>query len=127
MEIFNLGVTDPAKITDQKLLEIYKELEDAGIRWEDAKKENLLVLTKDNEIPDFVQSEDFNLFGFLKDERFPTKKHKALKKGDIVICDLDMLYTLDEQTYLSGDPDYIISRYLMLKKNKNGHEEPDEH
>ena len=44
LSVFNLGNTKSIKITDEKLLEIYKELEEAGILWGDARKDNLLVL-----------------------------------------------------------------------------------
>lgn len=115
LEVFNYGNTDSAQITDEKLLEIYKELEAAGIRWGDARKANLLVLTKDNDLPDFIKSKEFNLFGFLEDSRFPTNNHKALKKGDIVICDLDMLYTMDDPSYKKGLLDDVIENYLRSK------------
>ena len=124
LEIFNYGITESAKITDDKLLEIYKELEKDGILWGDARKDNLVVLTKDNVVPDFVQSEDFNLFGFLEDERFPTKNHRALKKGDIVICDLDMLYPKDDPNYQEGKQDPIIKSYI---KNQRARKLPEEH
>lgn len=115
LEVFNFGVVDSAEITDEKLLEIYKELESAGIIWGDARKDNLLVLTKDNEVPDFIQSSDFNIFGFLEDERYPTNNHVALKKGDIVICDLDMLYVKGDPDYQEGYLDDIIEDYKSKK------------
>ncbi len=118
LEVFNYGVVDSAQITDEKLLEIYKELESAGIVWGDARKENLLVLTKDNEIPDFIKGDDFGILGFLNDERFPTNNHTVLKKGDIVICDLDMLYTKDDPNYEKGYMDEIIETYLKDKKRE---------
>lgn len=124
LEIFNYGITDSAKITDEKLLEIYKEFERDKIKWGDAKKENILELTEDNVVPDYVQSEDFNLFGFLEDERFPTKNHIVLKKGDLVVCDLDMLYAIDDPEYREGDLDPIIVRYLLGKNNHEGPEGP---
>lgn len=116
LEVFNYGNTASAEITDEKLLEIYKELEAAGIRWGDARKANLLVLTKDNDLPDFIKSKQFNVFGFLEDSRFPTDNHKALKKGDIVVCDLDMLYAMDDPTYQEGLLDDVIESYLDSKR-----------
>lgn len=132
LEVFNYGNTGAAEITDEKLLEIYKELEDAGIRWGDARKANLLVLTKDNDLPDFIKSKEFNLFGFLEDSRFPTNNHQALKKGDIVICDLDMLYTMEDPSYQEGLLDDIIDSYLsskrrLAKRNSKPDEEGFEH
>lgn len=118
LEVYNFGNAESAEITDQVLLDIYKELEEAGILWGDARKSNLLVLTKDNDLPDFIASKDFNLFGFLEDERFPTNNHKALKAGDIVICDLYMLYAKGDPEYKVGMLDDVIKRYLHSQKVK---------
>ncbi len=123
LEVFNYGIVDSAKITDEKLLEIYKELESAGIIWGDARKDNLLVLTKDNEIPDFIKSNNFNVFGFLDDDRVLSENHVALKKGDIVICDLDMLYVKGDPDYREGVLDEVIESYIFEKKNKLQKEE----
>lgn len=118
LEVFNYGNTESAKITDEELLDIYKEMESAGILWGDARKSNLLELTKDNDLPDFIASEDFNLFGFLEDARYPTNNHIALKAGDIVICDLDMLYVKGDPDYEVGILDDIIANYLLAQKMK---------
>ena len=115
LSVFNLGNVKSIKITDEKLLEIYKELEEAGILWGDARKDNLLVLLSDNTLPDFIRSADFNLFGFLKDDRFPTNNHKPLKKGDIVICDLGFLFAKGDPNYTEGRMDLIISKYILKK------------
>lgn len=115
LSVFNLGNTKSIKITDEKLLEIYKELEEAGILWGDARKDNLLVLLSDNTLPDFIKSEDFNLFGFMKDDRFPTNNHKALKRGDIVICDLGFLFAKGDPNYTEGRMDLIIRKYILKK------------
>lgn len=123
LEVFNYGNAESADITDEKLLEIYKELEADGILWGDASKRNLLVLTQDNELPDFIESKEFNVFGFLEDPRFPTDNHKALKAGDIVVCDLDMLYAKDDPSYKLGDVDDIIDSYLMMKRIFGSNEE----
>ena len=120
LEVFNYGDVDSAKITDEKLLEIYKELESAGILWGDARKDNLVVLLKDNDIPDFIKSDDFNIFGFLEDSNYPTDKHTSLKAGDIVVCDLDMLYVKGDPSYEKGILDDIIEDYVIFqKKGKN--------
>lgn len=115
LEIYNLGNTESVKITDESLLEIYKELEKAGIIWTDAHKENIVELLSDNILPDFIKSEDFNLFGFLEDERFPTIKHRPLKKGDLVVCDLDMLYLKDDPDIQIGLQDDVILQYQKSK------------
>ncbi len=123
LEVYNLGITESAKITDDELLKIYKELESAGILWGDARKENLLVLREDNELPDFIKnSPDFNVFGFLEDSEFPTTEHKILKKGDIVVCDLDYLYTKDDPNYAEGLPDDVIRAYVLSKRKKDEEE-----
>lgn len=119
LEVFNYGNSRSPKITDEKLLEIYKELEKDGIIWADARKSNLIELTKDNIVPEFVRSEEFNIFGFLENENYPTNNHKVLKKGDIVICDLDMLYLKDDPDYEEGIMSDVIKNYLKQKNNKN--------
>ena len=121
LEVYNLGITEPALISDQELLNIYKELEDAGILWSDAKKDNLLVLSEDNDLPDFIKkSPDFNVFGFLDDDNFPTEQHVSLKKGDIVICDLDYLYVKGDPNYSVGIPDNIILDYISKQRKEKG-------
>lgn len=116
LEVFDYGDTEVAEITSEKVLEIYKELEDAGIIWGDASRQNLLILKKDNDLPDYIESEEFNVFGFLEDSRFPTNKHTALKAGDIVVCDLDMLYAKDDPDCQFGDLDDIVETYVMMKQ-----------
>lgn len=113
LEVYNLGNSKSPKITDEALLEIYKELESAGIIWTDAKKDNLVELVEDNNIPDYNVGEDFNLYGFLGDENYPTTNHTALKKGDIVICDLDNLYLKNDPlaAICIGMPDDVIVNY----------------
>ena len=119
LEVYNYGNCESADITDEKLLEIYKELEKDGIIWSDARKENLLVLKEDNVIPEYIKSEEFNIFGFLENEKYPTNNHKVLKKGDIVICDLDMLYLKDDPDFEDGIKDDIVIKYIRLQKNKS--------
>lgn len=118
LEVFNYGDIETAEITDERLLEIYKELEESGIIWGDASKKNLAVLKKDNDLPEFIKSKEFNLFGFLQDDRFPTNNHIALKTGDIVVCDLDMLYTKEDPDCHFGDLDDVIEDYLMERITK---------
>ena len=115
LEVYNLGNAESIKITDEELLEIYKELEEAGILWGDARKDNLLVLLSDNVLPDFIKSEDFNLFGFMKDEKFPTTNHKVLKKGEVVICDLYFLFAKGDPNYKEGCLDQVILDYINKK------------
>lgn len=120
LEVYNFGKVKSAQITDEKLLEIYKELEKDGIVWTDAKKENLVELLEDNDLPDYNIGPNFNLYGFLEDDRFPTTEHKVLKKGDIVICDLNNLYAIDDPIaeFRIGMPDKVIRDYLIEKENE---------
>lgn len=126
MEVFDYGETKSAEITDEKLLEIYKELEDAGILWGDARKENLVVLKKDNLLPDYIASDEFNVLGFLEHPRYPTNKHKALKKGEIVVCDLDMLYVKGDPNYQRGIFDDIIFDYIEEQRRQGNYAERDD-
>jgi len=116
LEVFNYGDIESAEITNEKLLEIYKELEKAGIIWGDASKKNLAVLKKDNDLPKFIKSKEFNMFGFLEDSKFPTNNHIALKAGDIVVCDLDMLYAKGDPDCHFGDLDDIVEDYIDEQK-----------
>ena len=118
LEIFDYGDVESADITDEKLLEIYKEFEDAGIMWGDASKRNLLVLLKDNNLPDYIASEEFNVFGFLEDSRYPTNHHVPLKAGDFVVCDLDMLYVKGDPAFRYGDIDEVIEEYIISKERE---------
>ena len=117
LEVYNFGKVKSAQITDEKLLEIYKELEAAGIIWTDAKKENLVELLEDNTLPEYNLGKNFNLYSFLEDDRYPTDNHTVLKKGDIVICDLNHLYTKDNPLaeLRIGMPDKVIEDYLDKK------------
>lgn len=123
LEVFNFAnVGSAAGITDEQLLEIYKELETAGIFWGDGKVENLGILLKDNNLPDFIASKEFNVFGFLKDSRFPTTEHKVLPAGSIVVIDLDFIYAQEDPNRKTGAPSRIIRRYWKeqdRKKEKN--------
>lgn len=117
LEVFNLGEPLSSKITDEMVLKIYKELEEAGIIWTDARRANLVELLEDNNLPDYIKSENFNLLGFLDDERYPTTEHNVLKKGEIVISDLDMLYP-DNQDFVGYGPIPRILREYIHQKDK---------
>ena len=67
IEVYNFAKVKSAQITDEKLLDIYKELEAAGIAWTDAKKENLVELLEDNNLPEYNLGENFNLYGAIDD------------------------------------------------------------
>lgn len=77
------------EITDEEILEVYKELREAGIKWTDIKRENLGRLRKDNyphEVgqnvpvpPEFLGIVDSGV------------ERRILKAGELVIIDLDCL------------------------------------
>ena len=75
--------------SDEKLYEIYKELRDDGIIWLDAKWENLGKLLEDNVTRWRGKKVEINPQSVGLDKKC---KGETLKKGDIVIIDLDMLY-----------------------------------
>lgn len=110
--------------TDEKLYEIYKELRNDGIIWLDAKWENLGKLLDDNvtkwrgkKVEIIPQSVGFD------------KKYvgKPLKKGDIVIIDLDMLYRKDDPNIpwvkMSDKSKEFEDKYIEEKSNNNLREE----
>ena len=120
VEVFNFAnIGKSAGIKDEQLLEIYKELEEAGIFWGDAKVDNLGILLKDNNLPDFIASKEFNVFGFSKDPRFPTNEHQALPAGSIIITDLDFIYAQDDPNRKVGNPALIIRNYWKAKRRNN--------
>lgn len=88
IEIYEVVDMD-TEISDEEILEVYKELREAGIKWTDIKRDNLGRLRKDNyphEIgqnvpvpPEFLGIEDSGV------------ERKILKAGELVIIDLDCL------------------------------------
>lgn len=78
---------------DEKLYQIYKELRDSGIVWIDAKWENVGKLLDDNVTKWRGQVIDVapNSVGFSK-----SYEGEPLKRGDMVIIDLDYLFREDD-------------------------------
>ena len=78
---------------DEKLYQIYKELRNSGIVWIDAKWDNVGKLLDDNVTKWRGQVIDVapNSVGFSE-----SYKGKPLKRGDIVIVDLDYLFREDD-------------------------------
>jgi len=112
LEVFNFADAKSAEnISDEQLLEIYKELENDGIFWGDAKKNNLFFILKPNKVPNFIVSKDFNVFGFIEDSRFPTTNHKELPVGSLLIGDLDYIYPIDDPNRTIGNPARVIREY----------------
>lgn len=92
-----------SEITDEEVLEVYKELREAGIRWIDVKKENLGRLKKDNLQYEFGSNMPAPL-EYLGFEDIGIER-KTLKAGDIVIIDVDELYTdgkADKMPFING-------------------------
>lgn len=108
------------EITDEELLEVYKDLRENGIRWLDIKKENLGRLRKDNlqyetgsNIPaplDYVGIEESGV------------ERKTLKAGELVVIDLDYLYKdgkADKMPFVSEHvPQCIIDYENEYMKHK---------
>lgn len=92
LEVYEEGDNNHDNITDEELLQVYLELREAGIFWSDAHKRNLVRLKKDNNLPDWVIKNDHTMFGFMDNKQ----EHKVLKKGEVVICDLDSIYLKKE-------------------------------
>ena len=82
---------DTENITDEDVYQVYKQLRDDGILWDDAKKTNIGRLLKDNKIyfdgVDFVDKESTG---------YTTDNFEILKKGSLVLLDADHLYDVDE-------------------------------
>lgn len=88
IEIYEVVDMD-TEITDEEILEVYKELREAGIKWTDIKRENLGRLRKDNyphEIGHNVPVPP-EMLGIQESG----VERKILKAGEIVIIDLDCL------------------------------------
>ena len=91
IEVYEEGENDKEKITEQELVETYLKLRKSGYFWSDAHKRNLVRLKKDNKIPDYVIKNNHKMFGFnVKNGK--KEEHKELKKGEVVVCDLDSIY-----------------------------------
>ena len=102
LEIYEEGENDQSKITDEELAEVYLELREAGLFWSDAHKRNLVRLKKDNKIPDYVIKNDHKMFGLKGDNQ----EHKVLKKGEVVICDVDSITEIVKEVYIDEDGGY---------------------
>lgn len=87
------------------LYEIYKELRDVGIFWTDAKFANIGRLTKPN-VP-LLNGEEINVapnsVGFDKNI-----EGEPLKAGDLVILDIDYIYSTESPQILWPDNSYSV-------------------
>lgn len=115
LEIFYMGEYENADITGEEVLEIFKELEKAGIFWGDARPENIVRLKKKNDIPDYIGGKYINLFGY-DDENLTRDQFVALQVGDYVICDLDFLFKMDDPQKSMGN--VCPEVYDYMKKNQ---------
>lgn len=88
IEIYEVVDMD-TEISDEEILEVYKELREAGIKWTDIKKENLGRLRKDNYPYEFGYNVPLppEMLG-IEDSGV---ERKILKAGQVVIIDLDYL------------------------------------
>ena len=112
IEIYEEGENEQSKITDDELVKVYLELRKEGIFWSDAHKRNLVRLKKDNKIPDYIIKNNYEMFG-LKEGK---EEYKELKKGEVVICDVDSIHEIIKEDYIDEygvyycktDESYII-------------------
>lgn len=98
IEVYETHDNNHDNITDEELLEVFEEIYRDGLVWEDAKKENLVRLTKDNVTPEFVIQRDDRVYGYEEH----TEELEVLRKGEVAICDLDFIYSIDDPVYKSG-------------------------
>lgn len=107
-----------SRITDEELLQVYKELRESGIKWCDAKKDNLGRLKRDNHgYPiGFGPPSNNQSLGLTGDD---LPLHQALKAGELVVLDLDYLYPVDYEhaEFTQAVPD-IIRRLELEFSNK---------
>ena len=117
LEIYEEGENDQSKITDEELAEVYLELREAGLFWSDAHKRNLVRLKKDNKVPDYVIKNDHKMFGF----EGKNQEHKVLKKGEVVICDVDSIAQIAKEDNITkeGDYHYEIDESYIIEWLKN--------
>ncbi|MBO5397844.1 MAG: hypothetical protein J6A36_02790 [Clostridia bacterium] len=135
IEIYEVVDTD-TEISDEEILEVYKELREAGIKWTDIKKENLGRLRKNNypyefgyNVPvpqEFLGIEDSGV------------ERKVLKAGQLVIIDLDCLQMAENErgndfTKTAVVPDCVrkyeaeYQKSIEAKKLVKKPEMPEEH
>lgn len=115
-----------SEITDEELLEVYKDLRKAGIKWCDPTKNNLGRLKKDNYgYPIGVGVPANNkAIGFVGEDSL----EETLKSGDLVIIDLDFLYPENHPKayFTTHTPEFIRlfeNQYLKNKKDEKSYEE----
>lgn len=107
---------DTENITENDVYQVYKQLRDDGIYWDDAKITNVGRLLKDNKIyfdgVDFVDKESTG---------YTTDNFEILPKGSLVLLDVDHLYDADDffknrdyDFYLKNNP-YEL-RYVKEKE-----------
>lgn len=93
---------DMSGITNKDVYEVYKDLRRDGIILADAKTTNIGRLLKDNKIYfDGINYVDKSGTGFLTDADY------TLKKGDLVVVDIDQVYDIDEIDYVNTSLNYI--------------------
>ena len=110
--------------TDEKLYDIYKELRHDGILWLDAKWENLGKLLEDNLTIWRGKKVDINPSSVGFDKKYDGD---TLKKGEIVITDLDMIYREENPNIpwikMSDKSKEFEERYTKEKEREVSREE----
>lgn len=118
-EVFHRGENKNVEITEEMILEIFKELEAQGIFWGDARPDQLYYLMRENIIPDFILGKYINLFGF-DNEMLSREEYTSLKEGDLVIGDLDYLYSAADPQKAIGRPCNLVMEYIRTACDENG-------
>lgn len=123
------------EISDEEILEVYKELREDGIKWTDIKRDNLGRLRKDNypyeigqNIPASPKSLGIEESGV---------ERKILKAGQVVIIDLDYLEMAKDEkgnpfTKFANVPDCVMEyekeyQNRINQKHKEEKAMPEEH
>ncbi len=102
---------------DKQIYAIYKEMRDRGIVWTDMKPENLGRLLKDNKINYQVDGEEITVkdesVGIYGRNTETENEQKVLKKGELVILDVDFIYDAEKDASILdlGDEMYKCYEY----------------
>lgn len=108
---------------NEELYKIYREMREDGVVWTDIKKENVGKLIKDNKANYTIKGEELK----VEDESIGiygrNKEGKILQKGELVILDVDYIYTEKEYEELKENEDKENLYYIFDERYKNEKEE----
>lgn len=104
-----------ADVTDNELYELFKNLKDLGITWTDIKKDNVGYLLKDNIINWIKPLGESSSARELKEK----VGDKILKKGDLVLLDLDWIYDDEGNVEVPcGKQKYLYAQFEQRYKKE---------